>query len=74
MNLTPVGGLSDFGALVLGVLFLISLAFTVFGIRRATRTTTGSALPLWILLIVLFMPVGGLIALIVLKPKPGVDV
>lgn len=68
-QLTPAGGLSDFGAIVLGSIFLIGLIITVLGIRRAIQSTEGTALPVWILLIIIFAPVGGIIALLALKPR-----
>ncbi len=69
MNITPAGGLTDLGALVLAAIFLICLIITILGIRRAIKRTDGAALPIWILLIILFMPLGGVLALIAIKEK-----
>lgn len=68
-SLNPEGGLTVLGGIIPGVIALFCLIITLLTIMRAIKHTEGTALPVWILLIIFVMPLGGIIALVAIKPK-----
>ena len=62
MNLTPPGGLTDFGAIVLGSIILATLVLTVAALRRAIKAREA----IWYLLIIFLPPLGSVVTLFAL--------
>lgn len=67
MNLTPPGGLTDFGAIILGSILLATLILTVAALRRAFKA--GEAI--WYLLIFFLPPLGSIVTLFALDSSGG---
>ena len=62
MNLTPPGGMSDIGALVVGINILVTVIVTIIALRRAIKA--GEAV--WYLLIFLIPLVGAVLTIVTL--------
>ena len=61
--------MTDLGAIVLGLLILIQIILLVFAIRKVLKHSPASAMPVWIMVILLFPILGAIISLVAIKPS-----
>ena len=62
MNVTPPGGMTDLGAIILGLILLATVILTVSALRRAIKARES----IWLLLIVFLPPLGSILTLFAL--------
>lgn len=65
MNLTPPGGMTGIGAILLGGIIVATLVVTIVAIRRALKAQEA----IWYLIILLLPPLGSIIAIVALDSE-----